>query len=109
MHRNVWVLTVAQVFMMSMNSLNVFVGGLVGATMAPSPELSTLPVATVIVGTAAATIPVTLLMERLGRRLTFLYISGGSVLVALLATYAITIDSFYLFTTCTFLLGINGA
>ena len=55
MHKNVWTLTIAQAFMMSLNSLNVFAGGLIGKNIAPSEKLATLPVASIIVGTAVAT------------------------------------------------------
>lgn len=109
MHRNVWILTIAQAFMMSMNSLNVFVGGLVGNQLAPSPKLATLPVASVVVGTALATIPVTFLMKKLGRRLTFLLIGIYSIFIAFLAGYAIHLREFYFFTLCTFLLGLTSA
>lgn len=109
MHRNVWILTIAQAFMMSMNSLNVFVGGLVGTLIAPSEKLATLPVASIVVGTALATVPVTMLTRKFGRKKSFLLISIYSIVVALLATYAISISSFYLFSFCTFLLGVNAA
>ncbi len=99
----------AQMFMMSMNSLNVFVGGIIGTQLAPSEKLATLPVASIIVGTAMATVPVAMLMRRLGRKRTFLWIAVYSIFVAGLASYAITIQSFYLFTFCTFLLGANAA
>lgn len=109
MHRNVWILTIAQAFMMSMNSLNVFVGGLIGTQIAPSEKLATLPVASIVVGTALATVPVAMLMRKLGRKKTFLFISIYSIIVALLATYAISIGSFYLFSFSTFMLGVNAA
>lgn len=109
MHRNVWILTTAQAFMMSMSSLNVFVGGIIGAQIAPSEKLATLPVASIVVGTALATIPVAMLMRRFGRKRTFALIAGFSIFVALLAAYAISIQSFYFFSICTFLLGVNGA
>lgn len=109
MHRNVWILTIAQAFMMSMNSLNVFVGGLIGTLIAPSEKLATLPVASIVVGTALATVPVAMLMRKLGRKKTFLLISVYSIVVALLATYAISISNFYLFSFCTFMLGVNAA
>lgn len=109
MHRNVWVLTLAQAFMMSVNSLNVFIGGLVGNAIAPSSKLATLPVASIIVGTAVATVPLAMSMRRFGRKRTFIAIAIFSIIVALLASYAITIGNFYLFSFCTFLMGANSA
>ncbi|MFT6865572.1 MAG: MFS family permease [Cyclobacteriaceae bacterium] len=109
MHKNVWILTLAQMFMMSMNSLHVLVGGLVGDRIASSEKLATLPVASIMVGTAMATIPVTMLMKKIGRKKTFLIVSGYSILVSLFAAYAIAIESFYLFVFCAFLMGVSNA
>ena len=109
MHKNVWILTLAQALMMSMNSLNVFVGSLVGNEIAPDPKLATLPVASIVVGTAISTVPVTMLMKKIGRKATFLSVSIYSVIVAVMAAYAISLANFYLFVGCTFLLGFNSA
>lgn len=107
--KNVWVLTLGLALMMSASSLVVFVGGLVGTTLAPSPNLATLPVAAIIVGTALATIPVALFMKRFGRRRTFLSIITFSILISLLAAYSIHIQSFYLFCASLALIGISVA
>ena len=109
MHKNVWILTVAQALMMSMNSLNVFVGGLVGSQLAPNEKLATLPVASIVVGTALSTVPVTMLMKKIGRKASFLAIALYSIVIALLAAYAISLEHFYFFVGCTFLLGFNSA
>ncbi|WP_258105080.1 MFS transporter [Marinoscillum sp. MHG1-6] len=109
MHKNVWILTIAQALMMSLNSLNVFVGGLVGTKLAPSEKLATIPVASIVVGTALSTVPVTMIMKRIGRKKTFLLISVYSIIVSILAGYAIMMESFYLFSFCTFLLGLTSA
>lgn len=103
--KNVWLLTVSQALMLSVSSLVVFVGGLVGTKLAPLENLATLPVASIVVGTAVTIPPVTLLMNTIGRRKSFFVIGGYSILVALLAGYAISISSFYLFCLSTFLLG----
>ncbi len=109
MHKNVWVLTIAQAFMMSLNSLNVFVGGIVGSSLAPSPKLATIPVASIVVGTALSTIPITTIMKKVGRKATFLGVSIYGIILSLCAAYAISIGSFYLFCFCTFLLGVPSA
>lgn len=109
MHKNVWVLTLAQAFMMSANSLNVFVGGIIGNQIAPSEKLSTLPVASIIVGTALATVPMAMAMRRFGRKKTFIAVAVYSIVTALLAAYAISIQNFYFFSFCTFLMGANSA
>ncbi len=107
--RNVWILTIAQALMMSVNSLVVFVGGIVGAKIAPVEKLATLPVACGVIGTAVVVVPVTALMKRTGRRRSFILIAAYSVIVALLAGYSIHIHSFYLLCFCTFLFGVTSA
>ncbi|HSH20536.1 MAG TPA: MFS transporter, partial [Draconibacterium sp.] len=103
--RNVWILTISQALMLSVSSLVVFVGGLVGSKLAPIENLATLPVASIVVGTAITIPPVTLLMNTIGRRRSFFIIGIYSILVAFLAGYAISISSFYLFCVSTFLFG----
>ncbi len=107
--KNVWLLTIAQPLLMSTNSLIVFVGGIIGANLAPQEELATLPPASTIVGTAIMVIPITQLMNKYGRKKVFLLINGISVLIALLASYAIFIQSFYFFVATCFLLGLTSA
>ncbi|MEZ5104592.1 MAG: MFS transporter [Draconibacterium sp.] len=107
--RNVWLLTISQALMLSVSSMVVFVGGLVGSQLAPVANLATLPVASTVVGTAVAIPPVTLLMNTIGRRRSFFIIGFYSILVAFLASYAISISSFYLFCVSTFLFGVTYA
>lgn len=95
--------------MMSLNSLNVFAGGLIGNRLAPTEKLATLPVASIIVGTALSTIPLTFLMKRLGRKKTFILVAIYSLIISLLAAFAITQENFYFFVGCTFLLGVTSA
>jgi len=103
--KNVWILAVAQALLLSVSSLVVFVGGLVGTKLAPLENLATLPVASIVVGTALTIPPVTLLMNTIGRRKSFFVIGIFSIFVVLLAGYAISISNFYLFCFSTFLLG----
>lgn len=109
MHKNVWILTIAQALMMSLNSLNVFVGSLVGSRIAPSEKLATIPIASVILGTALSTVPVTMIMKKIGRKATFLLMGVYSILVSLLAAYAVSIGDFYIFSFSTFLFGFSNA
>ena len=77
--------------------------------LAPSERLATLPVASAIVGTAASTVPVALLMKKWGRKRTFLTVSIFAICVALLAAFAVQNRNFFLFSFSTFLLGVNAA
>ncbi len=107
--QNVWLLTVAQALILSVNSSVVFIGGLIGKELAPNPNLSTLPVACIIIGTAAASVPVTLLMKKLGRRISFITILSYSIVVALGALYSIVLQSFVGFCITIFLFGVTSA
>jgi len=106
---NVWLLASAYALITSVGAVVVFVGGLVGAELAPIENLATLPVATLTIGTATTVIPVTMLMKKIGRKASFIAILFFSIIVALTAAYAIQIHSFFLFCSCTFLLGITVA
>ncbi|WP_109830380.1 MFS transporter [Reichenbachiella versicolor] len=104
--KNVWILTIAQALMMSAASLVVFVGGIVGAKLAPEETLSTLPVASIVIGTAIATVPVAMTMKALGRKKTFLLFAILGILAAFLAAYSITNGSFILFCISSGLIGV---
>src|SRR5690554_7610714 len=65
---NVWVLVAAQALAMCTAPFIVFIGSIQGLLLAPAPELATLPVGLVVVGTVLAIKPATWLMERIGRK-----------------------------------------
>lgn len=91
--------------MMSASSLVVFIGGLVGAQLAPKESLSTLPVASIIIGTAVFTVPVAMMMKSLGRKSTFLTFTIFGIFTAFLAAFSIINGMFILFCISTALLG----
>ncbi len=109
MHKNVWVLTIAQALVMTVNSVIVFAGGLVGATLTPHEQWATIPVAATVVGTALSTLPLGRLMKKFGRKKTFQGVLVLSVVIALLACASIKLQSFYLFCLSTFLFGMTSA
>ena len=95
----------AQVVFVSGSVLIVTLGGIVGSAMAPHPSLATLPLSLMVVGTALATVPAALLMQRIGRRLGFAFGALLAVSGALLAVLGLEIDSFTLFTAAVGLIG----
>lgn len=99
-------LTLAQCFGGTAAPILVLLGGLVGAQIAPSPELATLPIAIQILGIASAAIPASLLMSRVGRKAGFLGATALAILAALLAAYAVSVESFGIFVAATYLVGI---
>ena len=95
----------AQVIFVSGSVLIVTLGGIVGSEMAPNPSLATLPLSLMVVGTALATVPAALLMQRIGRRLGFAVGALLAVSGALLAVLGLEIGSFTLFTAAVGLIG----
>ena len=70
--------------MMSCTSLIVSTASLVGFNLATDKSLATLPVAAQFIGTMLASIPAAMLMQRLGRKITFMLaalfgIGGGTM------------------------------
>ncbi|EGA69755.1 putative drug transport transmembrane protein [Vibrio sinaloensis DSM 21326] len=107
MNRNVWLLSVCQALLMTGNILLISVIGLVGKTLAPNPSLITLPVALQFLGLMSATIPASLIMGRLGRRVGFSLGNVIGISGAAIATFALSQQLFTLFCAGTFLLGIG--
>jgi MFS family permease len=107
--RNVWLLCLAQVFAFTGANVTIFLGGIIGAILAPSIALATLPVAAMIVGTASGTVPAAMIMSRKGRRFGFV---GASVLAAssaLLGAVAIWQSHFWLYCLANLSLGVSMA
>lgn len=107
MNRNVWLLSVCQALLMTGNILLISVIGLIGKNLAPSSGMITLPVALQFLGLMSATIPASLIMGKLGRRLGFSLGNSVGIVGASLATYALSQQNFPLFCVATFLLGIG--
>ena len=65
---NVWVLSGTQALATCSVPMMVLVGGLLAKDIAPRPQLATLPLTAVIVGSALASVPTALLLQRTGRK-----------------------------------------
>jgi len=109
MSRTLPVLGVAQAFAQTAPPVVVLLGGIVGTGLAPSPDLATLPIAFMIIGTAITTIPAALIMGKIGRKNGFMLSALCASLAGLLAAYAISVTSFWLFCTATMIIGGNNA
>ncbi|MEJ6006159.1 MFS transporter [Paucibacter sp. AS339] len=102
-------LVLNQALFVCASAIGLTLTGLVGAMLAPSRALATLPYALVTLATALSTIPVSLLMLRWGRRLVFM---GGSLAGAVggaLAAWAIVRNDFLLFCLANLGLGLFAA
>ena len=103
--KNIWLLFLAQPLAMCAAPMVVLCGGLLGAKIAPTPELATLPLALMILGTAGGVIPASMLMKNIGRKNGT--ITGFSIAIvgALIASYAAVHALFWLLILGTVLLG----
>ncbi len=106
---NTRVLTIAQA-LYSIASINMFsTAALAGVLLAPHPRWATLPITTYIIGTAAATFPASMIMQKIGRRGGFLLGAFAGLVAAVIATYAIFARDFALFCAATMLQGVYQA
>lgn len=102
----VWGLALGQALLVTGNILLVTVTALIGQQLAPSAAWVTLPVALQFLGLMSATLPAALLMGWLGRKLGFFIGNLIGVFGALLALWALSENSFWLFCVSTALLGM---
>lgn len=81
------------------------VGGLAGALLAPTRVMATLPIATIALGTAIATIPASLIMGRFGRKPGFILGAALGAAGGLVAGVSMLVGSFALLCVGTALVG----
>jgi len=105
MHLQVFLLAGAQALFQTASVLVMTVGGLAGGQIASRPELATMPIAAMFLGTAAVTFPASMWMARAGRRAGF--VAGGLLGAAggLIAAVGIWLPSLALLSIGTFLVG----
>ncbi len=102
-------LVLSQALFVCASAIGLTLTGLVGAMLAPSRALATLPYALVTLATACSTIPVSLLMLRWGRRRVFMLGSMGGALGGGVAALAIVRNDFLLFCAANLGLGLFAA
>jgi predicted MFS family arabinose efflux permease len=103
--RVVFALAGSQALMQTSSVLLMTVGGLAGATLAPTKVMATLPIATIALGTALATIPAALIMGRFGRRPGFMLGAFLGACGGVIAGVSMVIGSFALLCIGTALVG----
>ncbi len=107
--QTVRLLVLSQALFVCASAIGLTLTGLVGAMLAPSRALATLPYALVTVATALSTIPVSMLMLRWGRRRVFMLGSLSGALGGALAAWAIVRNDFLLFCFANLALGLFAA
>ena len=107
--RNVGLLVAAQALGGAAPPIIVSLGGIIGQTLAGKPSLATLPVSLYHLGLALSTIPIAMLMRRIGRRNAYVIAALSSIGAGLVAATAIVQGSFLLFCVGVALAGFYGA
>src|SRR5437763_15249676 len=92
--KNVALLSACQGLLMTNNSILIATNGLAGYALAADKSLATLPVTAYIVGAAATTMPVSLLMRRIGRRAGFTLAALWGIAGACVCAFAAFCRSF---------------
>ncbi len=109
MNKNLWILTLSQVFGFTAATITVFLSGIIGSQIASIKSLATLPTALYVVGTAIFTILAARIMSKIGRRLGFIFAALGSSMASLLGAFAISQLNFILFCISCLILGMGAA
>ncbi len=97
MRKNVLLLSVCQAMMNTGISLIIATAALVGYTLADDKSLATLPIALQLFAGMCATIPASLLMDRIGRRAGFQIGAVLGLCGAIVSTIAIVYENFFWF------------
>jgi MFS family permease len=108
-HRQVLILASAQALFQTASVLVMTVGGLAGALVASSPELATMPIAAMFLGTAITTFPASAWMAKVGRRAGFVLGAMLGVLAGLVAAAGLWLGSLWLLSLGTLLVGSHQA
>ena len=106
---NLSILVASQLISATGSIVMVTLGGIIGAQLASTKALATLPVTAMVIAVAVSTVPATLLMQRIGRPRGFALASMTAVVAVLTAMQALRLQSFPLFTASLVLFGINMA
>ncbi len=109
MNKNLIILALSQIFSFTAAPVTVFLSGIIGSQISQIKSLATLPMSISVVGIAIGAIVATKAMSLVGRKKGFIFASFGNTLSAILASYSIFSQSFFLFCFANFLLGIGMA
>ena len=106
MNKNLFILTLSQIFSFTAAPVTVFLSGIIGSQISPYKSLSTLPMSISVVGIAIGAVIATKVMSLIGRKAGFIFASIGNTLISILAAYSIMDQNFILFCFANFILGI---
>lgn len=109
MQINVLILATCQALAMSGTSMLIAISALVGQALAPNPALATVPLATQFLGTMITTIPASLYMSKVGRRVGFTTGQLVGITGAAVSAHAVYTGSFGLLIAGAGLLGVHNS
>ena len=109
MNKNLWLLTLSQIFSFTAAPITVFLSGIIGSQISPIKSLSTLPMSVSIVGIAIGSIFASKVMSAIGRKNGFITAAIGNSLASILTAYSIMDQNFILFCLSNFLIGFGMA
>ena len=103
---NVTVLVLAQAILGSQMPMIFTIGGLAGQTLAPNPCYATLPISLIVLGSMLAANPLSMIMQRYGRRVGFFVGALGGALGGAVGAFGLYLHSFEVFLIGSLLTGI---
>lgn len=102
-------LALCQGLLLTNNAMLTSVNGLAGLLIAPDPRWATLPVTLYVLGSALSTLPISLWMQRRGRRAGFALGCAVAVVAAVLTAGGVAAGSFAALCAGTLLFGVYNA
>ena len=103
--RNMWVLVAAQAVLGAQMPIIFTIAGLAGSSLAPNPCWATLPISLTVIGSMLWAQPLSMLMQRKGRRTGFYVGALAGAAGATLAAYGLYLGHFWLFCAASLLTG----
>ena len=109
LNKNLFILSVGQIFSFTSPVVSVLLSGIIGAGMTNINYLSTLPTALMIVGTAVGSLFASKIMKMKGRKFGFSLAAIINSFFSLICAYAVLINSFGLFCMGNLAIGLSVA
>ena len=107
LNRNLFILSIGQIFSFTSPVVSVLLSGIIGAGMTNINYLATLPTALMIVGTAVGSLFASKIMKIKGRKFGFSLATLINSFISIFCAYAVLIDSFGLFCMGNLAIGLS--
>src|SRR6056300_2018639 len=104
--RNVFILVMAQAILGAQMPMIFTIGGLAGQSLASNPCFATLPISLIVLGSMLAATPMSMIMQKYGRRVGFLIGTAGGAAGGAIGAIGLYQHSFTIFLIGSFLTGI---